>query len=193
MHRKVADDVARSKSDHSTLEIGCGALNHLSYETGSSRYDVVEPIAELVAKSPHRPRVRNAYRDVAEIHGEHFDRIVSIAAFEHYCDLPRIVATCGLLLAPGGSLRVAIPSEGTLLWTLGWRLTTGIEFRLKHGLDYGTLMTHEHVNTAEEIGGVLKVFFASVRRSVFGIAAALSVYQFFECSSPDIARCRTYV
>src|SRR5215831_19550927 len=92
MHRTVAKDVAGRPSKCATLEIGCGGLNHLSYEPASDKYDVVEPIAELVAKSPRRPQVRNVYRDVAEIHGARFDRIVSIAAFEHYCDLPRIVA-----------------------------------------------------------------------------------------------------
>ena len=192
MHRKVAKDVAPDQREYATLEIGCGALNHLSYEPASDRYDVVEPIAELVAKSPRRPQVRNVYQDVAEIRGARFDRIVSIAAFEHYCDLPRIVAACGRLLAPGGQLRVAVPSEGPLLWTLGWRITTGIEFRLKHGLDYGTLMKHEHVNTAEEIAGVLRIFFKSFRRSVFGISPGLSFYQFFQCTDPDEAFCEGY-
>ena len=74
--------------------------------------------------------------------------------------------------------------DGTLLWTLGWRLTTGLEFRWKYGLDYGVLMRHEHVNTAAEIEAVLRAFFKSVRRSVFGIAPALSFYQCFECTSP---------
>jgi SAM-dependent methyltransferase len=193
MHRKIAEDIAIRKTEYTTLEVGCGGLNHLSYEALSKRYDVVEPIAKLVEQSPRRSRVRNVYSDIREIHDTRFDRIVSIAAFEHYCDLPRIVANCGVLLAPGGQLRVAVPSEGTLLWTLGWRFTTGIEFRLKHRLDYGTLMRHEHVNTADEIAGVLKIFFKSVRCSVLGISPALSFYQFFQCAEPDLRRCEDYL
>src|SRR5262249_17615936 len=123
----------------------------------------------------------------------HYDRIVSIATFEHLCELPAIVAQCGLLLGPTGELRVAVPSEGTVLWALGWKLTTGIEFRLRHGLNYGVLMRHEHVNTADEIASVLRVFFRSVRRSVFGIVPALSLYQFFQCQEPNRPNCADYL
>ena len=100
-----------------------------------------------------------------------------------------MVARCGLLLASGGRLRLAIPSEGTLLWTLGWRCVTGLEFKLRRGLDYGVLMRHEHVNTAREIEEVLGYFFSSIRCRTLGPSRALSFYQFFNCEAPRIARC----
>ena len=182
MHRKVAEDVVRGARECKTLEIGAGNLNHLQYEPARGRYDVVESLADLVSNSPRRGQVTNAFRDLAEIRDERYDRIISIAAFEHYCNLPEVVSRCASLLSPNGQLRVAIPSEGTLLWTLGWKLTTGLEFRLKYGLDYGVFMRHEHVNTAAEIEGVLRVFFKNVRRSVLGVTPRWSLYQFFECS-----------
>src|SRR5262249_26282796 len=157
-------------------------LNHLQYEPPCGQYDVVEALRDLVERSPHRARVGNAYTDVSEIRDRHYDRIVSIAAFEHYCDLPVVVASCASLLNPRGQLRIAVPSEGTLLWKLGWKLTTGLEFHWRYGLDYGVLMRHEHVNTAAEIEAVLRSFFKTVRRSVCGVSAGLSFYQFFECS-----------
>ena len=192
MHRKVAADVSSTRRDCTTLEIGAGNLNHLVYEPLSKSYNVVEPFEELYKGSPYRTRVTKVYRDLDEIAGGRFDRIISIATFEHLCDLPSVVARCGLLLAPRGTLRVAIPSEGTLLWTLGWKLTTGVEFRLRYGLSYGVLMRHEHVNTAAEVADVLGFFFKKVHRQVFGIIPLLSFYQFFECSAPDIERCRSY-
>src|SRR5262249_39861959 len=127
MHRKVAGDVEGMAKGPRTLEIGAGSLNHLRYEPPSGHYDVVEPIIGLVTNSPRRPRVANAYSDVRDVRGK-YERIISIAAFEHYCNLPEIVSQCSALLAPGGSLRIAVPSEGTILWTLGWKLTTGLEF-----------------------------------------------------------------
>jgi hypothetical protein len=181
MHRKVAGDVAGMAKGPRTLEIGAGSLNHLKYEPPSGDYDVVEPIIGLVTNSPRRLRVANAYSDVHDARGK-YERIVSIAAFEHYCNLPEVVSKCSELLAPGGCLRIAVPSEGTVLWTLGWKLTTGLEFRLKYGLDYGVLMRHEHVNTAAEIEGVLQAFFGTVKKSVCGLSGSLSFYQFFECS-----------
>jgi hypothetical protein len=182
MHRQVAKDVAGKNEAPSTLEIGAGTLNHLRYEPPSSRYDVVEPITALAANSPLRSRIGAVFEDVRDVRERRYERIISVAAFEHYANLPDIVSCCSDLLVPGGKLRVAIPSEGALLWTLGWKLTTGLEFRRRYGLDYSVLMKHEHVNTATEIEAVLRAFFSTVKRSLLGITANLSFYQFFECS-----------
>ena len=59
-----------------------------------------------------------------------------------------------------------------------------------HGLNYGVLMRHEHVNTAKDIEGVLRFCFKKVRREVLGLMPALSFYQYFECSEPDVERCQ---
>jgi hypothetical protein len=193
MHHKVAEDTAFLPEGYTTLEVGAGNLNHLHYEPRSEHYDIVEPFAELYENSPCRSRIGEIYQDLNVISDRRFNRIISIATFEHLCDLPSAIARCGLLLEPSGQLRAAIPSEGTLLWWLGWRLTTGMEFRLKNQLDYSVLMRHEHVNTAMEIAAVVRIFFKSVRRSVFGIHPTLSFYQFFECANPDRERCANYL
>jgi hypothetical protein len=193
MHRKVAADVAGRPSAKSTLEIGAGTLNQLPYEPQSSPYDIIEPFKNLYSASPLLSRVRDIYADITDVpDGLRYDRITSVATFEHVLDLPALVARAGLLLAPGGMLRAAIPSEGTFLWTLGWKLTTGLEFRLKHGLDYGLLMKHEHVNTAREIEEVLNYFFEQVECDYFGLAKSISLYQFFVCGKPRIERCRDF-
>jgi hypothetical protein len=182
MHSRVAAGV---RPGATTLEVGAGTLNHLPYEPSSDPYDIVEPAEFLYRGSPLLARVRNIYRDVRDIPPVvRYARIISIATFEHVCDLPEVVARCGLLLQPEGHLQVAIPSEGTPLWNLGWRFTTGLEFRLRHRLDYGVLVRHEHVNTAREIEQVLRGFFSSVRRRVLGVSRWLSLYQYYDCSSP---------
>ena len=189
MHRRVARDAATRKTPLTTLEIGAGNLNHVQYEPEVEVYDVVEDLIELPQKSPYRHRIRHSYRSVDEIRNEKYDRIVSIAVLEHFCDLPTVIAKCALLLSPNGQMRIGIPSEGTILWRLGWELTTGVEFRARHGLNYGVLMRHEHVNTAKEINTVLRFFFKNVRREVLGWIPVLSLYQYFECSEPDTERC----
>lgn len=194
LHRRVAGDVRNDPSYKSTLEIGAGTLNQLPYEPQVGPYDIVEPFAELYAGSPLLGRIRSVYADIGQIPGgQRYDRITSVAAFEHICNLPEALARAGTLLNTGGMLRVSIPSEGTLLWTLGWRLTTGVEFRLRYGLDYGLLMRHEHVNTADEIEGLLGHFFGRVRCAVFGLSKGLSLYRFYECTSPSAERCREYL
>lgn len=195
MHRQVAQDVVASPHEvRSSLELGAGTLNQLPYEPQVGAYDIVEPFEALYVDSPARFRVRHVWSDITEVPADvTYDRITSVAVLEHVCNLPEVVARCGLLLSPGGSLRAAIPSEGTPLWTMAYRLTTGVEFRLKYHLDYDELMRHEHVNTAREIEEVLRHFFASVECRWLGLAKGISFYQFYVCTEPSHGRCREYL
>lgn len=199
MHRRVAADVAAAASgpvpDSSpaaaasrprlaTLEIGAGTLNQLRSEPEVGPYDIVEPYAELYDGSPLLARVRRHYADIGEIDpATRYDRITSIATFEHIPDLPPVVARAALLLADDGVLRVGIPNEGTPLWRLG-TFVTGLEFRRRYGLDYQVLMRYEHVSTADEIEAVLRMLFADVRRSVLGLNRLFGIYRYLECRKP---------
>lgn len=190
MHRKVAADI--SEAAGTTLEIGAGTLNHLSYEPVSD-YDIVEPFKELYKDSEELKKVRRVYNDISEIDiGKKYDRIISIAMFEHVPDLPQIAARTGWLLKDKGTLRVAIPNEGSLLWKLGWKLTTGLEYRVRYGLDYEVLMRYEHINTATEIESVLNYFYREVKCSYLGFSKKFAFYHFYECRNPDLERCRSF-
>lgn len=190
MHLQVASDVAGQGLEGSTLEIGAGTLNHLAYEPNTAPYDVIEPFTELYEDNSLTRRIRNFYGDIAQVPSvSRYRRVISIATLEHILDLPGVVAAAALLLEEGGQFRAAIPSEGSLLWGLGWKLTTGLEFRLRHRLDYGVLLRHEHVNTAEEIEAVLRFFFERVESTYFGLNKALSFYQCFFCSGVRGERC----
>ena len=194
LHVQVAEDVVRQQdSEKATLELGAGTLNQLRYEPECRPYDIVEPFSELYNNSDFLSRVRNIYADISEIPGScSYDRITSIATLEHICNLPEVIARCGLLLTKNGVFRASVPSEGTWLWTLGWKLTTGLEFKIKYGLDYGLLMKHEHVNTAKEIEEIVGYFFKEVKCKVFGLSKSNSLYQYFECCAPRLDRCREF-
>jgi hypothetical protein len=193
MHRKLAEDVATGPPK-STLEIGAGTLNQLPYEPLSSPYDIVEPFRDLYQSSPHLDRVRNIYADILEIpSAARYDRIISVAVLEHVCNLPEVVAKSAVLLTDGGQFRAGIPSEGTILWRLGWKSTTAVAFRRRYNLDYEVLMRYEHVNTAREIEDVLRYFFSEVKGSVFGMARSFSFYQFYTCAKPRLDECRNYL
>lgn len=189
MHRKLAEDV-KSGLRKSTLEIGAGTLNQLPYEPQSNPYDIVEPFYELYQASPNLARVRNIYDDIFDIPpAAKYERITSVAVLEHICNLPEVIAQSGLLLSEGGQFRAGIPSEGTILWRLGWKATTALAFKRRYNLDYEVLMKHEHVNSAKEIEEVLRYFFAEVKGSVFGLARHLSFYQFYACAKPRLEEC----
>jgi hypothetical protein len=191
MHRQVAADIG-SGGRPATLEIGAGTLNHLVYEPGEGIYDVVEPFRALYEGASMRSHVRRIHADIADVPtDERYERIISIATFEHLDRLPDIVARAAQLLAKSGAVRVAIPNEGTILWRLGTALT-GAEFRLRYGLDYQVLMRHEHVNTADEIEGVMRHFFADVRVAVCGVHRRLALYRFLECRRPHLESARQW-
>ena len=186
MHRRIAGDL-RGGASRATLELGAGTLNQLPYERFTAPYDIVEPFVELYANSPNRSRVRQVFADIAEVPAKaRYERITSVAAMEHICDLPLLLARSARLLTEGGCFRAAYPAEGGLLWTLGWMATTGVEFRLRHGLDYGILMRHEHVNTAEEIETLVRALFGEVRTESFGLGRQLSLYRFSEARRPNL-------
>jgi hypothetical protein len=192
LHRKVAKDV-KGLTNKSTLEIGAGTLNQLMYEQ-TQPYDIIEPFTELYINSKFKDRVNKVYKDIDEIGDlDHYDRITSIATFEHIMDLPKVVAKTCTHLKENGTLRVSIPNEGTFLWKLGYQLTTGVEFKLRYGLDYSVLMNYEHVNTANEIEQVLKYFYGKVKCSVFGINRRIAFYRYYECSNPRVEAAQEYL
>jgi len=182
MHVLAASDVRNSTQGSVTLEIGAGNLNQLAFEPSGLRYDIVEPESWRYRDSPFRSRTGKTYRDLSEVPVlPIYDRILSIAVLEHVPELPEMVARTALLLKPGGMLRVGIPNEGRLGFRLGTAVK-GWEFRRKYGLEYGILMRGEHLNTADEIEAVLKTFFISCRRRLFGPNTELALYRFHTCS-----------
>ncbi|MDH4263862.1 MAG: class I SAM-dependent methyltransferase [Spirochaetia bacterium] len=195
LHKKVANDISgKEEKNLPTLEIGAGTLNQLHYESNVHPYDIIEPFTELYKNSPLLKKVRSIYADIRDVpSGNRYERITSVATFEHLCNLPDVVARSGLLLTENGVLRVSIPNEGNFLWTLGWTLTTGLEFQFRYGQDYGLLMKHEHVNTADEIEGVLKIFFENINCRIFGMSKYLALYRYYECRKPKIDECKKYI
>jgi len=128
MYKKIAEDVAGGNQKLSTLEIGAGTLNQLKYEPAQEAYDIVEPFKALLEGSSLLKNIRKVYDDINDINNIKYDRITTIATFEHIVDLPLIVAKAALLLNKKGHLRVAMPNEGTIMWKLG-AMVTGYEFK----------------------------------------------------------------
>lgn len=187
MHRRVA-----AVPGGPVLELGAGTLNQMRYEREGLAYDVVEPFRELYEGRPEAARVRDFYDYTQDVPADRrYQRITSVAVLEHLPDLPSDVARSALLLADTGVFQAGIPSEGGLLWWMGWRFATGIGYYLRTGLDYGVLMRHEHVNDAKTILAVVGHFFEQVRVSRFPTPVhQLSFYTYLEARKPrrDVAQ-----
>jgi len=191
MHRKVA----RRSGGGPVLELGAGTLNHLRFEPPTAAYDVVEPWPDLYKGREERGRVRAFYSDISEIPpATRYRHIISIASLEHIVDLPVCLARCGLMLEPGGGLSAGIPSEGGFLWGFSWRASVGLLFRLKTGMNYGELISHEHVNEAPEIIKLTRLFFRKVRVTRFPLPwHHASLYAFIQAEDPDRDLCGRYL
>ncbi len=191
MHKTIA----RNAIPGSLLEIGAGTLNHLAYEPQAEPYDVVEPFDELYVNSPALSRIRNLFRDIDRVpERNRYNRIVSVAVLEHLEHMPSVVARSALLLAENGLAQHAVPSEGGALWGLGWRMTTGLAYRLRNNLSYGVAMRHEHVNDAPEIIEVIRWFFDRVRLRRFPSPLHhASLYTYVEADRPRRERCHDYL
>ena len=184
MHKTVA---STQKEGNNVLEIGAGTLNQLQYELNANPiYDIIEPFQKLYIDSSYRKNIRNTYADIDEIPFENisYDRIISIATYEHILNLDEVVAKTTKLLNPGGIHCAAVPNEGYFLWKLGYTMTTGLAFRIKYGLDYNIIMRHEHVNNVNEIEEIFNKHYAKIKRILFGISPSLCLYRVYICTDP---------
>lgn len=129
----------------------------------------------------------------SQIQSPFYDRIISCAVLEHIANLPEVVAYACLLLKDDGVFSAAIPSQDRFLWTMAYKLSTGIEFRLKYKLDYDVIMNYEHINTQKEIIEICDYFFDSVKKSLFGVSNELSIYTHLSCRKPNRQRARDYL
>lgn len=181
MHRRVA-----AVQGGPVLELGAGTLNHAPYEAPDLDYDAVEPFTALYEDSPARGRIRDIYTAQADIpEDRRYRRIFSVAVLEHMLDLPGELALSALKLTDDGVFQAGVPSEGGFLWWLGWRGTTGLAFYLKHRLDYGVCMRHEHVSKTPEIIAVTRRFFEDVSVTRWPTPLHhLSFYAYIEARGP---------
>jgi len=186
MHKKVAKASPAQQLDFcDTLEIGAGTLNQIPYENRNGNYDFIEPMEFLYLDSPNIKKTRNAYSDITDIPIQFkYNRITSVAVLEHVEDLPKLITKCIERMADGGVFACGIPSEGGFLWGTAWRLSTGLEFRIRTGLNYSDLMRYEHLNDADEIEHLLRYYFRDVELSRFGIGKHFSLYTYIECRNP---------
>lgn len=201
LHHTVAKDRSFDLNEK-TLEIGAGTLNQLDFEKNIGQYDIIEPFKLLYQDSSHLNKVNNIYNDIQDIIINLkliennqvniemlpcgvYDRIISSAVLEHILDLPLLVAYSCLLLKDNGIFSASIPSQGRFLWTIGYKLTTGLEFKHKYKLNYDVIMNYEHVNTQQEIIDVCTYFFNNADKKLFGITDELSFYTHLSCRKPN--------
>jgi hypothetical protein len=160
---KITEKRAKQIICKNSLEIGAGNFNHLKYMNSDSIYEAIEPNSWFYKDKNYNLNFK-IYKDISDISKDRsYDRIFSIFVLEHIEDLVNLISNSHKLLNKGGLFQAVVPCEGELSWYLGWRFGTGIPFYLKHKLDWGKMIRHEHVNTFEEIQYVIKYHFENLK------------------------------
>ncbi len=160
----------------STLEIGAGLGEHLSYECLQDEqiasYVAVDIRQNMVEQLRDRhPEIRAIQADCQgqlDFEDGHFDRILAIHVLEHLPDLPRAVREMYRLCNKHhGFLKVVIPCEGGFLYSLARRISARRIFEKRYKMSYDWFISREHINRPDEILEELAKYFELESSSYF--------------------------
>jgi len=158
----------------STLEIGAGLGEHISYEklTDEQRanYYALELRENMAAE------IRRAFPSIKTLVGDcqarldfedgAFDRVVAVHVLEHLPNLPACIREMHRLLhKERGQFLVVIPTEGSPAYTLARKISAERLYKKEYGGDYSWFYKREHINLPHEILEELGPYFSvEVRR-----------------------------
>ncbi len=143
----------------STLEVGAGLGEHLTYEKLSEEqlrsYVCVELRDNMAQILKERfPQVQLCLADCQKhipYPDASFDRIIAIHVLEHLTNLPVFLKEAQRLLKPNGKFLVVIPCEGGAGYSVGRFFTSKRMFEKRYKMKYSKYILNEHVNNAKEI------------------------------------------
>jgi SAM-dependent methyltransferase len=161
-----------------TLEIGAGLGAHLKHEGDDHQnYHVLEFREEFCREI--RKRLPESRVQCGDIHDRQpwesatFDRIVAIHVLEHLVDLPKALREIGRLLKPDGVLDIVIPCEGGLAHTFARTISAERLFTRRFGMDFLPIHLNEHVNSYNEVIGLLRRGFVIEKQRYFPLRIPL--------------------
>jgi ubiquinone/menaquinone biosynthesis C-methylase UbiE len=159
-----------------TLEIGAGLGEHLSYErltqAQQSSYVAIDIRDNMAAELRRRyPQVQVLVADCQErldFPDNFFDRIVAVHVLEHLPNLPAAIREmyrlCNKL---SGVFQVVIPCEGSPAYTACRRISAQRIFEKRYKQSYRWFVAREHINLPQEILAELDPYFTVERRAFF--------------------------
>lgn len=165
-----------------TIEIGAGLGEHLEYERLSPEQEVNyycnEYRENMAAEIKRRfPRVKTIVGDCQkrmDFPDGFFDRYIAVHVLEHLPDLPAAVREAYRLLnRERGQLLIAIPTEGSLAYSLARKLSAERVWKRHFDVPYAEFYQREHINLVPEILAELDPYFTIDDRSFFPLRVPL--------------------
>jgi ubiquinone/menaquinone biosynthesis C-methylase UbiE len=159
-----------------TLEIGAGLGEHLTYEKltplQEENYYCNELRENMAAEILRRfPRVKTVQAD-CQLHLDfpdgYFDRIIAVHVLEHLPNLPGCLREVHRLAnKKDGCFLVVIPTEGSLAYSLARKISAERIYKKRYGGSYKWFYTREHINLPQEIIDELDPYFTIESRQFF--------------------------
>jgi SAM-dependent methyltransferase len=175
--------VKRSSRDFlTTLEIGAGLGEHLSYESLSpeqERHYVAVDLRENMLRALRQrfPRVQARVADCQQrldFPDGGFDRVIAVHVLEHLPNLPAAVHELHRVCnQQRGTLFVVVPCEGSWATRLARRLTAKRIFEARYGQPYDWFILREHINLPGEVFEELAPCFELVHQTSFPVPLPL--------------------
>jgi SAM-dependent methyltransferase len=159
-----------------TLEIGAGLGEHLTYESLTSEqrknYYAVDIRENMIDEFRRRhPGVHGLVADCQErldFPDGYFDRVLAIHVLEHLPNLPAAVRELHRVCNPRtGMLSVVLPCEGGFAYGLARRISAQRIFERRYGQPYKSFIEREHINCPQEIFDELKPYFEPTTKTFF--------------------------
>ena len=142
------------------LEIGPGDIRHTAFWQGKpDEYWLIDIQSGMLEQAKHKLGTANVpFQSRLVQRGEalplpdaSIDVVVSFYSLEHIYPLAPYLEEIDRVLAPGGKLIGAIPTEGGLAWGTGRALTSRRWLKKHTRLDPDKIICWEHPNFADEI------------------------------------------
>jgi ubiquinone/menaquinone biosynthesis C-methylase UbiE len=160
----------------STLEIGCGDGEHISYEV-LNHVQIQNYVATDIRQNMVDAFKQN-HKHIACVVGDiettlpypegSFDREIAIHVLEHLRNLPAAVKEMHRLINKNtGELAVVIPCEGSIAYGLARRISAQRIFQKRYRSSYKWFIEREHVSRPNEIIEELEKFFVVTKRDYF--------------------------
>ncbi len=159
-----------------TLEIGAGLGEHVSYEKLTAEqeknYHALELRENMAAK------IRENFPKIQAIVGDcqsrlnfpdgYFDRYIAVHVLEHLPNLPECIKEAWRLInKERGQMLVVIPCEGSPAYSFARKISAQRIFERTYKMSYDVFIKREHINLPNEIIGELSKYFIVESRSFF--------------------------
>ena len=164
--------LSKYKKKINTLELGCGIGTHIKYENLKTQNYFVADIRSNMLKEIKK---RNSEVNIIEcdiqkkmnFESKYFDRIHAIHVLEHLPNLPACIDEVDRLLDDNGIFQIVIPCDPGFFYEICRKFSAKRIFEKKYKKNYDIFIKREHINTPEEIIGLINEKFKLKERKFF--------------------------